>query len=303
MVLEEKNKNREEDWRLRRSLLFVPGISPKMLNKALTLPADCLIFDLEDAVAPNKKEEARGIVRNFILNHRHDFRREIIVRVNHPSTPYFKDDILQIVEAAPECILLPKIDSPEEVEESEDELEKAEQRWEVKAKTGLMLMIETVEGILNAVRIAKASKRVSALIFGAADFSREARIKLTEDRSELIYAMSHLVLAARSAKADALDAPHTKIYDKEGNIKAARLARSLGFDGKTCVHPGQIEDINEIFTPSAEEIEYAQKVMSAYNDARREGKGAISVDGNLIEELHVEIARRTLRLARLAGAI
>ena len=286
--------------RLRRSWLYVPGSSEKMLSKATKADADVVILDLEDAVAPTEKESARERVLRFLSNE--DFGgKERVVRINSLSTPFGREDLGTVVRGGPDVILVPKVNSVQEVMEAEEALAREEQNSGLPAgKILLAAMIETPSGVLNAHPIASAHSRVTALVFGAADFTAETRGRITENREELLFPLSQILLAARTAGIDAVDSPYFKIRDLEGLERHVRQALNLGYDGKCVIHPEQIAVVHKVFTPTEEEVTYAKRVIEAYREAEEKGVGAIDLDGQMIERLHMERAERTLLFAEKA---
>jgi len=287
--------------KLRRSMLFVPGGNEKIFSKALGLDADALILDLEDAVALERKEEARDFVEKRLGET--DFgHKEKVVRINPLESPFGYPDLCAVVPARPDALVVPKVNSVRDVwlvDGIVTQIERARRMPEGGIK--LILLIETVLSVLNAVDIASCTPRVSGLLFGPADLTLETRGSITAERQELNYAMSRLVMAARAAGVDAIDQPHLDVRDAEGNVRAARQARDFGFDGKACIHPSQIAAINQAFTPSKEDIEFSRRVIKAFRQASAEGKGAVQVDGKLVEILHVQMAERVLKIAAMAG--
>jgi citrate lyase subunit beta/citryl-CoA lyase len=287
--------------RLRRTLLFVPGGNEKVLSKGLGLEVDGLILDLEDAVAPDRKASAREAVTEAIRGA--DFgRKEKVVRVNALSTAYGPEDIEHVVRGKPDTILVPKVDGAEDIKAYDRLIAEAEEKEGLAAgDIGLIALIETPRAIVNIEAIALACPRMRGLLFGAGDLTRETRGKITADRLELYYPMMRILLAARIAGIDALDTPYFDIKDPEGLERHSQQAKAMGYDGKALIHPGQIEVVNRIFTPTLEEIAYAQRVIEAFQAAQKEGKGATQLDGKLIENLHVAMAERTLKIAEQAG--
>ncbi len=287
--------------RLRRSLLYIPASSRKMLEKAPSLPADGFILDLEDGVALSQKATARDELVRALREI--DFGgRERVVRINGLASAWWRDDLAAVVEGRADTLLLPKASSADEVREVEAALARGEARAGVAARTiGLALMIENPAGVADARAIAAASPRVNCLIFGSADYTKETRGRGTPDRIELLYPLNQILLAARLAGADALDAPCFTIRDEALLRHECGAVRALGFDGKTVIHPSQIGPVNAAFAPDEAELAEAHKVIAAYEVAEREGRGVIDLDGRLIEALHVTVARRTLGLAAEIG--
>ncbi len=289
--------------KLRRSVLYVPGSSEKMLSKSIGLDADALVLDLEDGVALSQKEEARNQVLDALKTV--DFGdKEKIVRINGLITEFGHADLETIVEGRPDSILIPKVNGPVEMLEVDSIVAHLENKHglphdEIK----LMVMVETPAAVLNLPIIADCSTRATALCFGAADFMKETGGRITRGRREALFVLTQMVLAARVVGIDAIDTPYFNIKDEEGLVETTEMVRDLGFDGRCVIHPSQIEPVNRIFSPSQEEIEYAQKVIKAYQEAEALGRGTIALEGELIEALHVEVAQRVLRVAERAGLI
>jgi citrate lyase subunit beta / citryl-CoA lyase len=282
---------------LRRSLLYVPGDKEAMLAKAPSRGADSVILNLEDAVAPANKETARQAVAHALQSL--DFgRAETIVRINPPDTDTGYRDLLAAVPLAPRAILLPKISSAEEVRFVAWTIDRLEAFHGLPAgQIRLMCMIESAAGVLNAQAIAACHPRVTALIFGATDFSMEVGCTFTEDGRSLLAATSHIILAARAAGVDAIDTPYMKLDDAEGLARSSRLARELGFDGKSAIHPAQVAALNAAFSPTAEQINWARRVLALAPDGDITRLGAAVLDGQLIEAPHLRRAERILAVA------
>ena len=287
--------------RLRRSLLFVPGSTPERIAKAVATSADGIILDLEDAVAAGEKARAREWIAAALRSVDFD-GRERIVRVNRLDSPYGADDLAAVVPAVPDALLFPKVESPGEVLRLEAEVARLEQAAGLEpGRIRFHLLIETVSGVLQAPAIAGASARVAALLFGAGDLVRETRGRLVASRASELYALSQVLFAARAAGLDALDTPHFDLDDAAGLEAHTRFAADLGYDGKAVIHPKQLEVVNRLFTPSADVVAEARRVLSAYEAAEGEGSGALALDGRFIDVVHVHMARETLARARLAG--
>jgi len=287
--------------RLRRSLLFVPGSTPERIAKAVATAADGIILDLEDAVATGEKPRARDWVVAALR--RVEFQgRERIVRVNTLDGPYGRDDLTAVVPAAPDAVLVPKVGSAEDVARLDEEVSRLERDAGLDAgRLRLHLLIETTRGVLNAEAIAGASARTAALLFGAGDLLRETRGRLVPSRASELYALSRVLFAARAAGLEAIDTPHFDLEDPSGLEAHARFAAELGYDGKAVIHPRQIEVVNRMFTPSPEAVAQARRVLVAYEEAESQGAGALALDGQFIDAVHVGVARATLARARLAG--
>jgi len=282
---------------LRRSLLYVPGDKPAMLAKAPSRGADGLILNLEDAVAPANKQLGRQTVADAL--HALDFgRAEVVVRINPADTDAGYRDLLAVTPFAPGAVLLPKVGSAEEVRFVAWTIERLEGFHGLPAgQIKLMCMIESAAGVLNAVEIAACHPRVAALVFGAADFSIEVGCTVTEDGRSLLAAASQIILAARAAGIDAIDTPYMKLDDAEGLARSSRLARELGFDGKSAIHPAQVAPINAAFSPTAEQVAWARRVLALAPDGDLTRLGAAVLDGQLIEAPHFRRAERILAVA------
>jgi citrate lyase subunit beta/citryl-CoA lyase len=287
--------------RLRRSMFFTPGGNEKMMSKALLSEADSIIIDLEDSVAPQSKKEAREYVKEFIQ--RSDFRdKEVVVRVNSLKTEYGREDFESIIQAQPHSMVIPKSESGLEMKELDNFMGDLEKRYNLPVREiGIIPLIETPAGVINVDEIAMSTPRVSGVLFGAGDFIRETRGEITKERLELYFPLMKIVIAARAAKIDAIDTPYFDVRDSEGCEANARQAKLMGYDGKAAIHPFQVDVINKVFTPTSEEVQRAKKVIEVYQRAEAEGKGAVQIDGQLIEHVHVTIAKRVLGIAERAG--
>ena len=276
----------------RRSVLFMPGSNARALEKARTLPADALILDLEDAVAPEAKAAARAQVLAAVRAGGYG-PREVVVRVNAPGTPWAADDLAAVAHAPVDAVLLPKVESAETVTTALAALGPAPAVW---------CMLETPRGILNAASIAGASPRVGALVMGTSDLTKDLHARPTRDRLPLVTSLELCVLAARAAGIAALDGVHLDLDDDAGFAAACRQAADLGFDGKTLIHPRQVAAANEAFAPTPSEAEWARRVIAAHAEATAAGRGVVVLDGRLVENLHVDDARRVLALADAIAA-
>lgn len=286
---------------MRRSLLFLPGNTPNMLINGSCLGADAVIFDLEDAVSPAEKDAARILVRNTMTYM--DFRGcERVVRINGIDTPYWKEDLDEILPCRPDLILLPKTGSAADIREADAYITETEKRLGLAAgAVGLVALIETALGVENAFAIASASPRVAALFLGAEDLTADLRCKRTKEGREIEYARTRLVTAARAAGVDVYDTPFTDVNDDEGIETDAALAKALGFTGKASISPRHVEVINRVFSPSQAEIDYAYEVMEAIRLAKEQGKGAVALRGKMIDAPIVERARQTIAMAQEMG--
>ncbi|MCW5731173.1 MAG: CoA ester lyase [Alphaproteobacteria bacterium] len=287
----------QADIRPRRSLLYMPGSNARALEKAKTLPADGLILDLEDAVAPDAKEQARAQVAAAVRNGGYG-HREIVIRVNGLDTPWGEADVRAAASAGPDAILLPKVEDAAQV----SRLDRFMRAAGAPEHCAIWCMLETPRGILRAEEIAGGLARVAVLVMGTSDLAKDLHARHTALRLPMLGALSHCLLAARAHGKAILDGVHLDLADAEGFRAACRQGLELGFDGKTLIHPSQIEPCNDVFAPDAAEIEQARRIADAFAAASAEGKGVVLVDGRLVENLHVEHARRTLALAAAIAA-
>jgi len=279
--------------RPRRSALFMPGANARALERARTLPADALIFDLEDAVAPEAKPEARRLAIAAASSGGYA-GREVVVRVNALATPWGADDLAAVASSGADAVLLPKVESAADVRRALDLLAARG----APARLAVWCMLETPRGILDAAAIAAADPRLAALVVGTSDLTKELRARHTPDRAPLLTSLGLCVLAARAHGLAALDGVHLDLEDDAGFAAACRQAADLGFDGKTLIHPKQIAAANEAFAPGADDVARARRVIAAHAEAVAAGKGVAVLDGRLVENLHVAEAERVLALAR-----
>jgi len=279
-----------------RSWLFVPGDSERKQAKGRENPADALILDLEDAVAPDAKEEARAQVIGAVAQGGYG-KREIVIRVNGLDTPWGIDDIKAAVAVGPDAILVPKINSAGDVARAEAALTAAG------AKDGLQLwcMIETPLAILNIQSIAAKAQepgsRMSAWVMGTNDIAKELRAAHTPDRVPMLVSLGLSIIAARAYGIVALDGVHNDIKDEQGFVAICEQGRDMGFDGKTLIHPSQVAPCNRIFSPDPVTVAFARKTIEAFELPENKGKGVLKVEGRMVEILHAEIARRTVAIA------
>ena len=278
--------------RPRRSVLFMPGSNPRALEKARTLPADGLIFDLEDAVAPEAKEGARTMVSAVLAQGGYG-DRELVIRVNAIDTPWGHSDLAAAATMPIDAVLLTKVENPDLVALTVSLLD----GFGAPERLAVWCMLETPRGILYAREIAAASPRLAALVLGTSDLTKDLHAFPTRDRLPLVTSLSLAILAARAHGLAVLDGVHLDLADDEGFEAACRQGRALGFDGKTLIHPKQIAAANAAFAPTKEEIEWSRRIIAAHGEAAAAGKGVVLVEGRLIENLHVEDARRLLSLA------
>ena len=275
--------------RPRRSRLYVPGNNPRLLINAGIFESDCIILDLEDSVPFDQKDSARFLVKEALRSL--DFgESEIWVRINRE---FLEEDLEQILLGAPHGICIPKSESKEDIKEVERIVERYEKEYGIE-EVKFMPIVESAKGIINLEEIAGASERIVAIAFGAEDFTRDVGGEKSWD--SLLYPRSKLITVAKAFGIQALDTVYSNVDDIDGLIEETRRIAKMGFDGKGAIHPEQIRYINECFTPSEEEIEYAKRVMQAIEEAKKKGLGAVSLDGRMIDEPVVKRAERILRL-------
>ena len=283
--------------RPRRSVLYMPGSNARAMEKARTLPADAGILDLEDAVAHDAKDMARAQVCE-VVKAKGFGQREVVIRVNALSSAWGTADLAAAAAAEPDAILIPKVSSPHDLTEIETHLTGTKG-----ASTSLWAMMETPLGILNASAIAGAGGRLACLVMGTNDLIKEFRGVHTQDRQNLSAALGISVAAARAYGLAIIDGVYNDIANADGFLAACRQARAFGFDGKTLIHPSQLVPCNEIFAPSPEQVDAARKVIAAFDLPENRNKGAIALDGHMVERLHAEIARQTVTLADAIAAL
>jgi citrate lyase subunit beta/citryl-CoA lyase len=282
--------------RPRRSVLYMPGSNLRALEKAKTLPADGLILDLEDAVAPDAKETARTQVTQAVKAGGFG-KRELFIRVNGIDTPWFSADIEAAVHAAPDAILVPKIATPQQLDLIGQRLldMRADKRIRIWA------MIETPLAIFNAVALAAQARdsedRLGGLVMGTNDLAKETRARIVPGRTPMLGWLSTCVLAARTYGIDILDGVYNNLGDADGFARECAEARDLGFDGKTLIHPNQIEPCNAAFSPTPDEVTQARAIIAAFALPENKGKGVVQVGGRMVELLHAEMAQRTVAVA------
>ncbi|MDZ3836892.1 MAG: CoA ester lyase [Rhodospirillales bacterium] len=278
--------------RPRRSVLYMPGSNARALEKAKLLPADGLILDLEDAVAPDAKETARKQVCDAVKGGGYGMR-EIIIRVNGLATPWGYNDIAAAARTSADAILLPKVESADAIRHMEA-IMKANGAPESMA---IWAMMETPRSVLESQRIAESTPRMACLVMGTSDLAKELDCAHTHERLPFITSLSLCMLAARAAGLAIVDGVYLDLKDESGFEFACRQGAELGFDGKTLIHPNQIAACNRVFTPRAEDVEWSRKIIAAHAEAASRGEGVAVVDGKLIENLHVESAQRLVKMA------
>jgi len=276
--------------RPRRSVLYMPGSNARAMEKAASLPADAVILDLEDAVAPDAKEAARAQVCAMVKA-RPFGKREVIIRVNGLDTPWGREDFEQASLAAPDAVLVPKVSSAGDVAEANQHLARAA------SSVALWLMIETPKSIFRVEEIAAAGGRLACFVMGTNDLVKEMRGQHTPGREGLTAALSLSVMAARAHGLAVLDGVYNEIANTKGFEDTCVQGRAIGFEGKTLIHPSQIETCNRVFSPDSDEVARARAIIAAFALPENRNKGAISLDGRMVELLHAEIARQTVALA------
>ncbi len=282
--------------RPRRSVLYMPGANARALEKAKTLPADGVILDLEDSVAPDAKETARDQVAAAVkaggFGH-----REVFIRVNGVDTPWHADDLAAATHAAPDAILVPKVSTPETL----DLIGRRLLDMGTDHRTRIWAMIETPLAIFNILPIAAQARdsetRLTGFVMGTNDLAKDTRARLVPGRAPMLAWLSSCVAAARIHGIDILDGVYNDLSDAEGFAAECVQGVELGFDGKTLIHPNQIEPCNATFSPTDAEVTQARKVIAAFDLPENRGKGVISIDGRMVERLHAEMARRTVAIA------
>ncbi|QJE73836.1 CoA ester lyase [Aerophototrophica crusticola] len=282
--------------RPRRSVLYMPGANARALVKARTLPADGLILDLEDSVAPDAKDQARATVLEAVRTGGYG-GRELVIRVNGLDTPWGYADLVAAATAGADAVLVPKVESGEALRMAERVLVNAGAPDTLQ----LWAMMETPRAILDAGSVASATRRLTCLVMGTSDLTKDLNARDLPDRLPMQASLAATLLAARAHGLAALDGVHVDLEDTDGFAASCRQGRALGFDGKTLIHPNQLEAANEAFAPTAAEVEKARKIIAAHAEAMAAGKGITVVDGKLVEALHVETARRTVALAEAIG--
>lgn len=287
--------------RLKRTSLYASGSNPINMIQAAFYNEDCLVYDLEDSVPVDEKDAARLLVYHTVRYHRPK-DKYVLIRVNGIYSPFIDEDLEAAVRARPDALRIPKVEYPEEVRCIGARITKIEQEAGIEAGSiEIWCNIESYLGLINAYEIATADPRVVALALGAEDYTASMKSQRTKAGLEIFYARNMLLTACRRAGVDAVDAVFSDINDTEGLKDDTTLTRNLGFDGKTCVHPRQIDVVNSYFTPSAKEIRYALRVLEAVEQGQRQKKGAVTLDGSMIDKPMELRARTTLAQAEAAG--
>lgn len=288
--------------RPRRSVLFMPGSSARALEKGGDLSADGLVLDLEDSVAPSAKANARKQIAEAVRA-RGFGNREVLIRINGLDTTWWSDDVAMAAQARPDGILVPKISSVADLNSVAERLTSAG----AANSLSVWAIIETARAVSCAEQLAATARdsktRLAGFVFGPNDLSRETRIKMVPGRATMIPVITHCILAARAHGIEILDGPYSDFSNPEGFAAECRQARDLGFDGKTLIHPGQIDACNAIFTPRAQEIARARRIIAAFELSENAARGAIQLDGCMVERLHAEMAKRSIAIADAIAAM
>lgn len=286
--------------KLKRSVLAMPGSNARALEKGKSLPADVLMFELEDGVAEAAKAMAREQVASAVTGGGYG-QRQVVVRVNARGSEWYKPDISAIAPTGPDAIVIPKVNSRDDILKAAADIVAAGAPF----KTKLWAMIETPRAIFDIEKIASAAddpaSRLEVLVLGPNDIAKSTRARLTPGRPALVSWLSAGVLAARVHNIEIIDGIYNDFNDEAGLRREAEQGRDMGFDGKMLIHPSQIGPVNEIFAPSAEEVDFARKIIAIFDEPENAEKGVVQIDGKMVERLHLDIARRTLALMEAAG--
>jgi citrate lyase subunit beta / citryl-CoA lyase len=283
-------------FRPRRSVLYMPSSNERALEKAKSLPADALILDLEDAVGPDSKVSARDLACAAAASGDYG-RREIAIRVNGTDTDWHRDDLRAACQAGPDAILVPKVDSADAVLALVD----AMAQHDAPESTALWTMVETPSAMLHAEEIAGASDRLTVLVMGTNDLAKELYAEHVPGRQPLLTGLGLALLAARATGKAIIDGVYNDVKDTDGFLAECRQGREMGFDGKTLIHPGQVEGANEAFAPSGQAVEDSRGILRAWEDGK--GSGVVTYKGRMIENLHVESAQRILTMHEAIQAL
>ncbi len=282
--------------RLLRSLLFVPGNNSRFLEKAKSLQADIVCFDLEDSVPLLEKKSARNLIKNALKN-RSEYHSEIYVRTNSPVSGLIPDDLLDIIQKGVDGIVIPKVNTVNEIKKIEKIMLGLEKKRKLKP-IEIIASIESTEGVVNAYLIASCSKRISALVFGVFDLLNDLGVEYTKKPEGAAYSRAKIPVDARAAGKYAIDAIWQDLDDVTGLEQDSLVAKNLGYAGKSIIHPNQVDTVHKVFYPTSAEIEWAKKVVSAYDMAKKNKKGATTVDGKMIDEVHYKRAISLLNSAK-----
>ena len=280
-----------KDFYPHRSALYMPGSNERALEKAKTLSADLFIFDFEDAVSPENKEKARNLVANVLTNKKTEYgKKKVITRVNSIDSEWGRLDLEALKNSRTDGILFPKVNEVEDVKKIKKEISSKN----ISEKTEIWIMVETPKCVINLKSILEEFNGIFGVVVGTNDLAKELGLPKQENRFGLINSLANIVLVAKAFGVFCLDGVFNRIGDDLGLSEELMEGKRLGYDGKTLIHPSQIEKTNQIFSPSVEEVQLAEKYIDAFTKSENDGKGVITVDGVLVEELHVQQARATL---------
>ena len=285
------------NYRPRRSVLYMPAANERALEKAKNLEADALIFDLEDAVSPENKELARDQACAAASSSEYG-NRELTIRCNGLDTPWGTDDVLAAAAAAPAAVVIPKVDGPDYLDQVSTLLDKGG----APPSTRIWAMVETPSGILKVDQIA-GHERIAVMVMGTNDMAQELRATITPDRHALLPYLAKCLLSARAADIGILDGVYNDIKDETGFSSVCLQGAQMGFDGKTLIHPNQVAPTNKIFSPSLDELDFHRQVIEEFEAAEKDGRGVLTINGKMIENLHVDEARRALAIAEAIAAL
>lgn len=285
------------NYRPRRSVLYMPAANERALEKAKNLEADALIFDLEDAVSPENKELARDQACAAAASSEYG-NRELTIRCNGLDTPWGTDDVLAAAAAAPAAVVIPKVDGPDYLDQVSTLLDKGG----APPSTRIWAMVETPSGILKVDQIA-GHERIAVMVMGTNDMAKELRATITPNRHALLPYLAKCLLSARAADIGILDGVYNDITDETGFSSVCLQGAQMGFDGKTLIHPNQVAPTNKIFSPSLDELDFHRQVIEEFEAAEKDGRGVLTVNGKMIENLHVDEARRALAIAEAIAAL
>jgi len=278
-----------------RSLVFVPGNNPRFLEKAKSLPADIVCFDLEDSVPDKEKKKARGLIKNT-LKQRNKYSPSVFVRTNSPESGLVDADLKEIIQKGIDGVVIPKVNSVKELKKIEKTISSLEKKRKIKG-IRLMPSIESALGIVNCYEIASSSKRIDALVFGIFDLLNDMGVEYTKGNPRgAKYSRYKVPVAATAAGIVAIDGIWQDLKDKNGFVKDCKVGKSLGYVGKSVIHPDQVKTVHKIFHPSKPEIAWAKIVCSVYEKSTKKGKGATVVDGKMIDEVHYKQAKALLKI-------
>lgn len=280
---------------MRRSLIFIPGNNPGMLRNADIFSSDAVIFDLEDAVSINEKDNARMLVSNF-LQSVEDYPVEVVIRINGFDTPYYRDDLIEVVSDKIDTIMIPKA-HVEDIEKLIEILEKLEKEKKLEKEIKIIPIIELATSLLEVEKIAKMP-RVNGILLGGEDYTSDLEVERTIEGNEIFYARSKIVVACKAYQIDAIDTPFTDVNRNDLLLEDAKFSKSLGMNAKTAIHPNQVEIINKVYSPTQEQITWAKRVIMASEEASKKKLGVFSLDGKMVDKPIISRAEKILIKAK-----